>query len=194
MLAPGIRILFSDIRIQLLALLVAFPISARAGECGEPSPDYQAERIVTVGNSHDRIVVYVSGAMVREERGTANALSVTIRDLQRGQTIVFDPHTGHSTVRPSPPRPTRSTTTRTLHEVATDGSHVHVLQFQRGDAWLDLSRTICRPDGIMTRQTFISLDPQGHEVEGTVTQDRIKVGTIPPDRFRLPLAAPPGPR
>ena len=193
MLAPGIRILFSDIRIQLLALLVAFPISARAGECGEPSPDYKAERIVTVGDSHDRMVVYVSGVMVREERGTTDGLRVTIRDMQRGQTIVFDPHTGHSTVLPLPPRPTRSTTTRTLREVATDGSHVRVLQFQRGDAWLDLSRTICRPDGIMTRQTFISLDPQGHEVEGTVTQDRIKIGTIPSDLFRLPLAALPSP-
>ena len=42
MLAPGVRILFYDIRIPLLALLVALPIPARAGECGEPSPDYQA--------------------------------------------------------------------------------------------------------------------------------------------------------
>ena len=139
MLTPGVRILFSDFRIQLLALLVAFPIFARAGECGEPSPDYQADRIVSVGNSHDRMVVYVSGAMVREERGTPDGLRVTIRDMQRGQTVVFDPHTGHSTVRSLPPRPTQSTTTRTLHEVATDGSHVHVLQFQRGEAWLELS-------------------------------------------------------
>ena len=148
---------------------------------------------MTVGNSHDRMVVYVSGAMVREERRTTDGLSVTIRDLQRGQTIVFDPNTGHSTVHSLPPRPPQSATTRTLHDVATDGSHLQVLQFQRGDAWLELSRTICRPDGIMKRQTFISLDPQGHEVEGTVTQDRIKVGTIPPDLFRLPLAQPPGP-
>lgn len=192
MLAHGVRILFSDIRIQLLALLVAFPISARASECGEPSPDYQAERIVTVGNNHDQMVVYVSGAMVREERATPDGLRVTLRDLQRGQTIVLDPRTGHSTVRSLPPRPPQSMITRTLNEVATDGSLVHVLQFQRGDAWLELSRTICRPDGIMKRQTFISLDPQGHEVEGTVTQDRIKVGTIPPDLFRLPHRPGPG--
>jgi hypothetical protein len=51
MRAHGIRILSFDARIQLLVvLLVAFPFSARAGDCGMPTPDYKAERTVTVGD------------------------------------------------------------------------------------------------------------------------------------------------
>jgi hypothetical protein len=190
MRAHGIRILSFDARIQLLVvLLVAFPFSARAGDCGMPTPDYKAERTVTVGDSNERMMVYVSGALVREERGSPNRLSVTIRDMQRGRVVVFDPHSGHAKVLRLPPRPTGSPTTRTLDEVGPDGSRVHAVQFQHGTDWLDVSRTRCRPDGIMARQTFISVDPRGHEVEGTVTQDRIEVGQLSPDLFRLPPTA-----
>jgi len=42
---------------------------------------------------------------------------------------------------------------------------------ERAGRWLDLSRTTCRMDGIMVRQSFASLDPAGREVNGTVVQN-----------------------
>jgi hypothetical protein len=187
MLGFGIHIPFSSVRVQIFAaLLVAFPFAARAGECPGPHPDYKAERIVTVGDSRDRMTVYVSGALVREERSTPEGMSVTIRDLGSGRTTVFNPHTGRSMVLPSPRGRPRSVITRTLDEAAANGMHVYVVQFLRDAAWQDVSRTRCRQDGIMTRQTFISLDPRGQEVEGILTQDQIEIGPLSTDLFRMP--------
>lgn len=187
MRVSGRHILFCNLRLQLLAMLVAaVPLAVRAGECNTLSPDYVAERIVTVGASTERMTVYVAGSLVREETDTSDGVRVTIRDLHLGRTVVFDPHTGRSTVLLFPPRPVRAAPTRTLDEVGPDGMRLHVLQLQRGAHWLDLSRTSCRPDGIMSRQTFVSLDPSGHEIEGTVTQDHIRIGTLSPRLFQPP--------
>ncbi len=173
MRVPRRLILFCNIKLQSIAVLMAvLPVTAHASECGVPGPDYTAERIVTVGDSTQRMMVYVSGA---------------IRDIRLGRTIIFDPHSGRSTVLPIPPRPPQSTKTRTLDEIGPDGSHIQLVQFQRDGAWLDLSRTRCRADRIMTRQTFISLDPAGHEVEGTVIQNQIKVEPLSPSLFKYSL-------
>ena len=188
MRVPRRLILFCNIKLQSIAVLMAvLPVTAHASECGVPGPDYTAERIVTVGDSTQRMMVYVSGAMVREETNTPNGMRVTIRDIRLGRTIIFDPHSGRSTVLPIPPRPPQSTKTRTLDEIGPDGSHIQLVQFQRDGAWLDLSRTRCRADRIMTRQTFISLDPAGHEVEGTVIQNQIKVEPLSPSLFKYSL-------
>ena len=169
------------------AMLLAFPLVARADGCGtQLSPDYEAERIVTVGNSTDRITVYVSGPMIREEKKMPDGLRVTIRDLRSGRTIVLNPGTGRSTTLPMPPRPIDPSMTRTLTESGPGDTRVYVVQIQRSGRWLELSRTGCRADGIMTQQSFISLDPQGHEVEGVIRQDQIKIGPLSPNLFQIP--------
>lgn len=192
MRVPRRLILSCNVKLQAIAVLMAvLPISARASECGVSGPDYTAERIITVGDSTQRMMVYVSGAMVREETNTPNGMRVTIRDIRLGRTIIFDPHNGRSMVLPMPPRPPHLTKTRTLNEIGPDGSPVQIVQFQRDGSWLDLSRTYCRADRIMTRQTFVSLDPAGHEVEGTVIQDQIKVAPLSPSLFKPPRDAEP---
>jgi len=57
---------------------------------------------------------------------------------------------------------------------------------ERAGRWLDLSRTTCRMDGIMVRQSFASLDPAGREVNGTVVQNQIRVAPQLPSLFELP--------
>lgn len=181
-----------SIKPQLVAALItALPVTARASECGAPGPDYTAERTVTVGDSAQRMMVYVSGPLVREETSTPSGTRVTIRDTRLGRTTLFDPRSGRSTALPMPPRPQQLAKTRTLGETGPDGSHVQVVQFQRDGAWLDLSRAHCRPDRVMTRQTFVSLDPAGHEVKGTITQTQIKVAPLPPSLFKPPLGTEP---
>ena len=85
-----------------------------------------------------------------------------------------------------PPRSATQRVTRTFHEEQPGGMRIQIVQVQRGADWLELSRTWCRSDGIMVRQTFISLDPKGREVQGVLTQGEIKVGPISPDIFEVP--------
>ncbi len=92
MRVPWRLILSCNIKRQSVAVLMAvLPFTARASECGIPGPDYTAERMVTVGDSTQRMMVYVSGAMVREETNTPNGMRVTIRDIRLGRTIILDP-------------------------------------------------------------------------------------------------------
>ena len=81
----GLRILSCSFRIWIV-LVTVFSSPARAGECGTPSPDYQAERSVTVGDSTSRMKVYAAGALLREEVNTPRGVHVTIRDMRTGST------------------------------------------------------------------------------------------------------------
>ena len=187
----GLRIVRFDVGVWLGAALAAWPFAARAGECGAPTPEYQAERTVTVGGSTVRMRVYVAGATVREESDTPDGARVTVRDMKAGRTTVLDPRTGRSTAVPAPPQPASTRVTRILDESGPDGVLTRIVQLQRGSTWLELSRTTCRRDGVMVRRSFVSLDPQGREVEGTLTQERVRVGPLAPDLFRLSVEVQP---
>jgi hypothetical protein len=111
---------------------------------------------------------------------------VTIRDARARRLVVFDPEARRGVELALPPAQGTRPATRMVNQEEPDGTRVRVEQFNREGTWIDLSRTVCRADGIMVRQAFVSLDPQGREVRGTVTQDRIKVGALPPALFEVP--------
>ncbi|MEO9188931.1 MAG: hypothetical protein ABI224_02850 [Acetobacteraceae bacterium] len=170
----------------LLGLLIALAPPARAGECGGATPDYSAERAVTVAGRTEQVVVYVAGNIIREETVANGRPRVTIREKHVHRLVVFDPDARQGMELALPLSPKTRPATRVIDEEGPNGTRVRVEQFDREGAWIDFSRTTCRADGIMIRQTFVSLDPQGREVRGTVTQDRIKVGSLPSALFQVP--------
>ncbi|MDQ2805227.1 MAG: hypothetical protein M3Y41_22080 [Pseudomonadota bacterium] len=186
MLRPGRLTQSYSLRFAVLLALVVPASLAEAGECGLPAPDYTAERAVTVGDSTVRMTVHVSADKEREDARLEGHLRVTIRDARTRQVVVFDPETQRAVAFMPPASQGARPTARMLDEAGPDGTHVRVVQFKRGGTWLDLSRTRCRADGIMIGKNFVSLDPLGREVQGTVTQDRISVGVQSPGLFELP--------
>lgn len=163
-------------------LLLLAPALARAGECGSPSPDYVAERAVTVAGATFRTTVHVSGDRQREDADIDGHKRVTIRGSSG--TVVFDPDTREGTVLPVAHGPPAGT--RRLDSVQPTGERSRVVQFRRDGRWIDLSHITCRADGIMTRMDFVSLDRTGREVHGSVVQSRIRVGAVGEDAFKVP--------
>ncbi len=188
MLHPGPRIRSCSLRALTALCLVSGLVAGRPGtaraECGLPTPDYAAERTVTVAGNVARMRVHVSTDAIREETDQNGGTRVTIRDLRAGHAVAYDPATrqGKELPRPRGSRPPG----RTLDEIGADGTRIRVQQIQSSGRWLELSRTTCRVDGVMLRQSFVSLDPQGREVTGTVTQDRILIGPQPAALFTVP--------
>ncbi len=166
-----------------LGLLTAWPPAARA-ECGLPTPDYAADRTVDVAGNVTRMRVQASGGKVREETDLGQGVRVTLRDPEQGRTVVFDPATGQGTALPPPPG--GRLPSRHQDEAGPDGGRTRILQVERAGRWLDLSRTTCRADGIMVRQSFVSLDAAGHEITGGVVQSQIRVAPQPASLFVPP--------
>lgn len=166
-----------------LGLALAQPPAARA-ECGLVAPDYAAERVVDVGGNVARMRVHASGGKTREETDLGQGVRVTIRDPEQGRVVVFDPATAQGTALPAPHG--GRLPSRHQDEATPEGGRTRTLQVERAGRWLDLSRTTCRADGIMVRQSFASLDPAGREVSGTVVQDQIQVAPQSPSLFELP--------
>ncbi len=178
---PGHRIRSCSL-LAAFGLLNAWPLAGRA-ECGLPTPDYAADRIVDVAGNVTQMRVQVSGGKVREETDLGQGVRVTIRDPEQGRAVVFDPATGRGVALPEP-RGGRLPS-RHQDEAAPDGERTRILQVERAGRWLDLSRTTCRADGIMVRQSFVSLDAAGHEVGGTVVQNQIRVAPQPSSLFAV---------
>lgn len=183
---PGLRIRSSRARqaAALCLLLVAWRPSPARAECGMPTPDYEASRRVMVGDNEIRLRVHVSGSKTREESEQGGATHTTIRGLPGGRVVIFDTQAGQGTELPSPSG--ARLPGRAMDEVRPDGTRTHIQQVERGSRWLELSRTTCRPDGVMLRQSFVSLDPQGKEVVGSVVQDNIRLGLQSPSMFQVP--------
>lgn len=179
---PGLLIrAYSLGAVAAMLLLAVSPADAYA-ECGLPTPDYSAERVVDVSGHVVRMRVHVSDRKLREEADLGQGERVTIR--RPGQrSIVFDPATRRGTVLPEPQGPRLPS--RHQDEIP-DGAPTRIVQVEKNGRWLDLSRTTCRSDGIIVKQSFVSLDPQGREVTGTVTQDNIYVAPQPHALFELP--------
>lgn len=171
------------------ALYVTLPIifglhGLAKAECGVRTPDYAAERTVTVADKTVTMRVNVSGSKVREETDMGNGVRVTIRMSSGRRVVVFDLRTRTGMVLPTPSNiglPTRS-----INEVAKDGRLIRVQQVQSRERWLETSRTTCRANGLMLGQTFVSVDARGQEVSGSVVQDNIRVGPQPASLFEVP--------
>jgi len=183
---PGLRVRSCELLAALLGLLVAVAPMARAGECGGATPDYRADRTVTVAGKAERMVVFVAGTAVREETVVDGRPRVTIRDTRAHRLVVFDPKARRGMELTLPPSRGARPATRVHDQDGSDGTRVRIEQFNHEGSWIDVSWTTCRADGIMIRQTFVSLDPQGREVRGTVTQDGIKVSALPATLFQVP--------
>ncbi len=164
-------------------------------ECGVRTPDYAAERTVTVAGKTVAMRVNVSGSNVREETDVGNGLRVTIRASSGRRVVVFDLQTRTGMVLPTPSNiglPTRS-----IDEVAKDGRRIRVQQVESRGRWLETSRTTCRGDGVMLDQTFVSVDARGQELSGSVAQGNIRVDSQPASLFEVPpdiTMTRPGPR
>ena len=179
---PGRRIRSCSL-MAALGLALAWPLAGRA-ECGLATPDYAAERTVDVDGKISRMRVHVSGAKIREETDLGQGVRVTIRDPEQGRVVVFDPATAQGTALPAPHG--GRLPSRHQDQATPEGGRTRTLQVERAGRWLDLSRTTCRMDGIMVRQSFASLDPAGREVSGTVVQNQIQVAPQSPSLFELP--------
>ncbi len=176
-------------RTRSCSLLAAFGLAmarlpAAHAECGLAAPDYAAERIVDVSGNVSRMRVHVSGGKMREETDLGQGVRVTIRDPEQGRVVVFDPATAQGTALPAPHG--GRLPSRHQDEATPEGGRTRTLQVERAGRWLDLSRTTCRMDGIMVRQSFVSLDPAGREISGTVMQTQIQVAPQLPSLFELP--------
>lgn len=159
--------------------------SARAAECGKPSPAYKANRTVTIGDHVARSVVYVSGPNMREEVDLNSHLLVTLLLAQSGFTTKFDMVTKQGVKLPVPPPPPNRPQTRQVEEKDAAGAVFHN-QFESNGRWIELSATRCNADDIMTSQTFTSFDPQGQLVEVHVRQDGIVAGPVDASMFEVP--------
>lgn len=166
--------------LTILFALAAF--AAHASDCAVVAPSYMAERTVTIGDTTFHTRVYASGDREREEARFDGHARITIRTPSATTTFEPDLHRGVELSIPDVPRQQ----TRYVDSVAADGTRLRITQFQRGQSWLDLSRTTCRNDDVMVRREFVTLDRQGKEVKGQLTQDHIRVGPVPPETFSIP--------
>jgi hypothetical protein len=171
---------FSRGSLAFLFALAAF--AAHASDCAVVAPSYMAERTVTVGDTTFRTQVYASGDQEREEARFDGHARITIRTPSATTTFEPDLYRGVELSIPNAPRQQ----TRYVDSVGADGMHLRVTQFQRGQSWLDLSRTTCRDDGIMVGREFVAVDKQGREVKGQLTQSRIRLGPVPREMFSVP--------
>lgn len=171
---------FSRGSLTFLFALAAF--AAHASDCAVVAPSYMAERTVTVGDTTFHTQVYASGDREREEARFDGHARITIRTPSATTTFEPEVHRGVEFSIPDAPRQQ----TRHVDSVGSDGTHLRVTQFQRGQSWLDLSRTTCRDDGVMVRREFVTVDKQGREVKGQLTQDHIRPGPVPPETFSIP--------
>ncbi len=165
-----------------LPVLIGLCEAARA-ECGVPSPDYAARRTVTVAGQTVAMRVNVAGSTIREETDLGDGVRVTIRAPGR-PIVAFDPRAGTGIEVPAPRG--NQLPTRSIDEVAPDGRRVRVQQVESRGRWLETSRITCRKDGVMLRQTFVSVGAQGQELSGTVAQDDITINPQPASLFEIP--------
>lgn len=177
---PSSRSLFS--RGLAASLLVLAAGGARASDCAGAAPSYVAERVVTVGDASFHTRVYASGDREREDARLDGRTRITIRTPTG--TTTFEPDLRRGVEVPVPDAPGRQT--RHIDTVEADGTRVRVIQFQRGEGWIELSRTTCRSDGVMIRRDFVTVDGQGRELRGSLTQDHIRLGPVPPETFSIP--------
>ncbi len=188
MRAPWLPTRSSSRHRHAAALCAALPIilalhDAAQAECGVRSPDYAANRTVTVAGKTIAVRVNVSGSKVREETDLGHGARVTIRASGR-PVVVIDPRARTGIELPTPRGihlPTRS-----IDEVAQDGRRVRVQQVESRGQWLETSRTTCRTDGVMLGQTFVSVDARGQELSGSLMQVDIRAGSQPAALFEVP--------
>ncbi|GAC1526698.1 MAG: hypothetical protein NVS2B16_34890 [Chloroflexota bacterium] len=164
------------------SLLVLAAGGARASDCAVVAPSYVAERTVTVGDASFRTQVYASGDREREDARLDGQTRITIR-TPTGTTI-FEPGLHRGVEMPIPDAPRQQT--RPIDSVEADGTRLRIIQFQRGESWIELSRTTCRNDGVMIRRDFVTIDGQGRELKGYLIQDHIRLGSVPPETFNIP--------
>ena len=172
--------LFSRGSAALILALVAG--GARASDCAGVAPSYVAERTVTVGDASFHTQVYASGDREREDARFEGHTRITIRTP--AGTTVFEPDLHRGIEMPIPDAPRQQT--RHIDSVEADGTRLRITQFQRGQSWIELSRTTCRSDGVMIRRDFVTIDSQGRELKGNLIQDHIRLGSVPPERFSIP--------
>jgi len=167
---------------SLTFLFALATYAARASDCIVVAPSYMAERTVTLGATAFHTQVYVSGDREREDARFDGHARITIRTPSATTTFEPEVHRGVELSIANAPRQQ----TRYVDSVGADGTHLRITQFQRGQSWLDLSRTTCRDDGIMVGRAFVTVDKQGREVKGQLTQDHIRPGPVPPEMFSVP--------
>lgn len=165
------------------ALAGACGVSA-AAECGAMSPSYRAERTLTIGGGTVKSVVYASETDFREETVVRGHRVVTLRLLKSGFLYTFDTTTKEGLKLLVPPQP-QNTKTRTVEQKSGDETVYHK-QFESRGRWVELSATHCNSAGVMTAQTFTTIDPEGNMVDGTIGQANIVVGPVDPVLFQVP--------
>jgi len=164
------------------SLLVLAAGGARASDCAGAAPSYVAERTVTVGGASFRTQVYASGDREREDARFDGHTRITIRTPTGTTTSEPDLHRGiEMPIRAAPGRQTQH-----IDAVEADGTRLRIVQFQRSENWIELSRTTCRNDGVMIRRDFVTVDNQGRELKGSLIQDHIRLGSMPPETFSIP--------
>jgi hypothetical protein len=172
--------LFSRGLATLVLALVAG--GAHASDCAGVAPSYVAERTVTVGDASFHTQVYASGDREREDARIDGHTRITIRTPAGTTVLEPDLHRGIEMPIPNAPRQQ----TQHIDSVEADGTRLRITQFQRGESWIELSRTTCRNDGVMIRKDFVTIDSQGRELKGNLIQDHIRLGSVPPETFSIP--------
>jgi hypothetical protein len=170
----------------LSATLTFIAAPACAGECGDSSPDYVATRTISVGGATSTAIVSVSGAKVREEHSAGGHKMIVIDLFSSGIRYLIDPDRRQASRVPPPETRGGRAETRVVEEKSAGGATIRHAQFKSNDKWVDLSTTTCRSDGIMTHQTFYTMDPRGRLQSGKLSQTNIHVGSLPASLFELP--------
>ncbi len=167
----------------LVASLLALAAGgAHASDCAGAAQTYVAQRTVTIGTTSFQTQVYASGDREREDAQLDGHTRITIRTP--AGTTVFEPDLHRGIEMPIPDAPRQQT--RHIDSVEADGTRLRITQFQHDQNWIELSRTICRKDGVMVRRDFVTIDNQGKEVKGNLVQDHIRLGSVPPETFSIP--------
>lgn len=175
------------IRALVCAGPVFLGVRAWGGECGERSPDYTAMRLVIIGDHVMNSKVYVSTTKIREEDSVDGRKIVVLRLAERGVRLIYDPQRKEGVRVPIPPPPNiPKPAMRSVIDKLPNGMVVRHLQTQNGSEWKEFSTTTCRPDQVMTEQTFTVIDPHGKPLAGRLSQTNIVVGPLPKELFEVP--------
>ena len=163
----------------------AISTAVRAAECGKDSPDYSANRVVSIGGTNVASRVFVSGFKLRDEQRNAGRTTVMLRLPEQAVSYVFDPDRKTGVKLPAPPAQPRREVRLVQDKPEGSNTELHE-QLQSKGRWVELSTTTCNADDVMVRKSFQSIDPKGHIVTVQMTQSNITVEPLPSTLFEVP--------
>jgi hypothetical protein len=182
-----------------LAPLSAALVVASGARAADPcttlgSPSYTADRRVSVGGRAIEGKVFVSGSMMREETTIDGRRLVRVTNTVGGGFIYYPDKREMMEVPTPQVTPPEKGKNRVTRENGEGGSVVLKIEFQRDGKWIEIGRTVCRPDGVLLSQDLPAPTENDISERVKITQSNITIGPVDPNLFKRPSDARTSPR